>query len=245
MKMFSAIIGVAMLLVATSVFAQTPNVHVFCPGVAGAKATLAGRLNTAASSAARTLLVHGNCVENITVRNLRVTIDLDTFGGSITAAHTGTPAITFTGGTTDASLLGGTVANTGTGGAILVDRNASVTIQEVTVNVGGGDAIGIRRGGLGALNTNTVNGPGTSPSGRGIRLRDQAFMALGTGGSINTINNIRIGITCRGGSVVNGVSGNTGLANFTGASSTTNDGVPVTSNSTVTPGGATSCFNDL
>jgi hypothetical protein len=240
MKTFLAVIAAAVVFAATSAFSA--DVHVFCGSV---KVTAGGRLATAAASANRTLIVHGTCTENMTVRNLRVTIDLATAGGSIVALHTGTPAITFTGGTTDATITGGTVANTGTGGAIVIDRNASVTVQNVTVNVGGGDAIGIRRGGLATLNTNTVNGPGTSPSGRGIRLRDQALMALGTGGAINTINNIRIGITCRGGSVVNGVSGNTGLANFTGASSTTNDGVPVTSNSTVTPGGPSSCFNDL
>lgn len=235
-RTLAAIFGVALLAGATTVFAQTVFVNCGSPRV-----TAGGRLNTAAGSAARTLVVNGTCTENMTVRNLRVTIDLT--NGSIVALNTGSPAITFTGGTTDATITGGTVSNAGTGGGIVVDRNASVTIQNVFVDAfGGGDAVGIRRGGLATLNTNTISGAG-SGTGRGIRIRDQAFMSLGTGGSLNTIENVQRGITCREGSVVAGVSGNTGLANFVNVT-TTNDGVPTSAATTVTAGGATSCFND-
>jgi len=235
-RIVTAIFGVALLAFATTSFAQ---VSVFC---GNAKVTLGGRLSAAAASSSRTLVVHGTCTENVTVRNLRVNIDLGTFGGSIVALVGTTPAITFTGGTTDSTITGGSIVNGGTGGAVVVDRNASVTIQGVVI-VGAGDMVAVRRGGLATLNSNLISG--TNPAaGRGIRIRNQAFMTLGTSASLNTIQNVQRGITCREGSVVTGVSGNTGLATFNTVT-TTNDGVPLVAGDPVTAGGATSCFSDL
>jgi len=171
----SFILGAILLLLPAFVGAGPVPISVHCTGGPGGP-TLAGRLNAAAASASRTLIVTGTCVENVTVRNLRVTIQ-GAPGATLLPLAAGSPAITFTGGTVDATIRDMIIDAAPGSGAIVVTNNASVTIRNNTIIVDGTDrGIDVRRGGLATISTNSITGAGASI---GVDVREQALATIG------------------------------------------------------------------
>jgi hypothetical protein len=228
----SFILGAVLLLLPAFVGAAVVPVSVHCT----ASTTIASKLTAAAASPSRTLFVTGVCVENVTVRNQRVIID-GTGGATLKPLDPTKAAITFRGGTTEATIQGMTIET----GANPTDPSAPTPGTSCNADgntLKGGDGIDVRDGanvsiGLAAAFDvpahngtggaiipatpdvvaigNTINVRG---AGRGIRVRNGANATL----SANTINGnkltpdgLTLGTAACGGALNKSFAGSTGI----------------------------------
>jgi hypothetical protein len=238
----SFILGAVLLFLPAFAGAAPVPVSVHCTN----STTIASRLTAAAASASRTLFVTGTCVENVTVRNLRVIIN-GQHTATITPADPSKAAVTFTGGTTDATITGFTIetGNNGLlddngdrikgGDGISVVNGAVVVVSENIIHVNGcGNGVSVKTHGVVTVNFNKITGnlvddsalPNSACVGStGLSISDSGQMALGAQKGAtdnrNTVTGHATGIKCAGGGIVTGVKAsktNAGLGSAGGLS---------------------------
>lgn len=213
------VMGLVFSLLPVLGWAVTPTIQVHCT----ASTTIAGRLTAAAASPTRTLFVTGVCVENVTVRNQRVIID-GSHSAILIPLDPTKAAITFRGGTTEA-----TIQNFDVAGHIESGANPSPSCNVDGNTIKGGDAIDIREGASVNVISNHIVMAG---AGRGIRARNESIVTA----NANTISGNKKDVTgTEGGAATCGGALNKSFKGSTGIDVSSSAIMALGVESTVTP----------